>query len=271
MKALSTSHAQVAQISRSTPWNKVFSGANIVRLLSVIVVLTVWEMYARQLNPIFLAPPTEIAKAAYQMIFVSKELGSAFLQSLYSMLIGLGLATGIGVVVGFAMGMSRVVAWSFDPYITIFYAMPRIALLPVLILWLGIDLPLRIMIVFLGAFFPIVITTYHGIKNIDRDLIETGQAFAATPWQIIRTIILPASVPFVVTGIRLGIGRAIVGVIVAEMFAAMTGLGGLIIHYGDYFRTAEMMVPILTIAVVSLILTEGIKMVERKIRPGGNN
>jgi len=244
-----------------------FLSRNLVRFTSVLLVLVAWELYAGRVNPIFLASPTQIMAAAYRMAADSRDIWMALLQSLQGIAVGMSLATLLGLAVGFLMGTSAAVEWAIEPYVTLLYSMPRVALLPVLILWLGVDFALRVAIVFLGAFFPIVISVYHGIKHVDEDLLETSRAFAATGWQTVRTIVVPCTLPYAVVGLRLGLGRALVGIVVAEMFASQTGLGGLIVAYGDFFRTAEMFVPILIIAFLGLALTEALKLVERQLTP----
>lgn len=258
--------AVVEAVPRSAARRRALS-RNAVRSGSVLLVLVAWEIYARQVNPIFLASPTQVLSAGYRMIFVSKDLGGALLQSLQGIAVGMSLATALGLAVGFLMGMSPAVEWAIEPYVTLLYSMPRVALIPILILWLGVDFALRVAIVFLGAFFPIAITVYHGIKHVDEDLLETSRAFAATNAQTARTIVVPSTIPYAVVGIRLGLGRALVGIIVAEMFASQSGLGGLVVSYGDFFRTAEMLVPIFLIAFLGLVLTEALKIVERRLSP----
>jgi NitT/TauT family transport system permease protein len=147
------------------------------------------------------------------------------------------------------------------------YSTPNVALIPLLILWFGLGMLSKIVIVFLAAFFPIIVNTYGGVRNVSRGLVEIAQAEGASEAQIFSKIIVPASLPFIMTGIRLAVGRAVVGMVVAEMFTAMSGLGGAIVYYGSAFATDKLFVVIILLALLGVSLTEAVKWLEVRLAP----
>jgi ABC-type nitrate/sulfonate/bicarbonate transport system permease component len=148
-----------------------------------------------------------------------------------------------------------------------FYAMPTVALVPLVVIWLGLDFEAKVFLTFIVGVFPIVINAQAGVQNIPSAYIETARAFACSRSQMFVKVILPAAIPFFVAGLRLGLGRALVGVVVAEMFTALSGLGYMVMFYGNTFKTALLFVPIITLAVLSIAITELIRWAERRISP----
>jgi ABC-type nitrate/sulfonate/bicarbonate transport system permease component len=142
-----------------------------------------------------------------------------------------------------------------------------VAVIPLVILWLGLGFSAKLFIVILLATFPILINTASGVRNVSESLIDVGTAFAATEREIFTKIILPAALPYMMTGLRLGIGRAIIGMVVAEFFTAITGLGALIVKYGNQYDTASMFVPILVLMGLGILLTAAVRHAEIRIAP----
>jgi len=247
--------------------SRIATRKNGLRFLSLVVVLSTWELLGR-LNPIFASHPLAIFNSAVET-FVPEVL-PAFVTTIIALMTGLALATPIGIAIGFAMGRVRVVDLALTPYVNAIYATPRIALIPVLVLWLGISFELRITIVALGAVFPIIVNTYAGAKHVDGELLDTGYSFMANSRQILRTIVLPSSLPFIFAGFRIGIGRGVSGVIVAEMTSALTGLGRIMIENAKYLQIADVFVSIVTLGIFSLFLFEGVARVQRRLTPWGD-
>jgi NitT/TauT family transport system permease protein len=245
----------------------VFNQAWLIRVVSVVVVLGSWELYARSLaSSMFLASPTAIVTAATEL-FVNAKYWSDLQMTMTGMVLGYLVACVIGTAIGFLMGRYRTFALALDPYVMILYATPRIALIPLLILFFGIDLQLRVVTVALSSVFPILINTYNGVRNVDADLIETATAFNANERQMLRTIIIPGTFPFVFAGLQIGLGQAIVAIIVAEMTVAVSGLGGRIIQYSNSFEIPDMFVAILSTSILSLVLVNGLRAMERPVMP----
>jgi ABC-type nitrate/sulfonate/bicarbonate transport system permease component len=239
---------------------------NAVRALSVVLTLGLWEWYGRGVDPIFMSYPTAILAAVPQMI-AKGELQRALLLTLQGLSVGFVLAIIFGIVIGLLMGRYRLFDYMLDVQISALYSTPNVALIPLLILWFGLGMTSKIAIVFLAAFFPIIVNTYGGVRNVSRGLVEIAEAEGASEAQIFGKIILPASLPFIMTGIRLAVGRAVVGMVVAEMFTAITGLGGAIVYYSNAFATDKLFVVIILLALLGVALTEGVKFLEVRLAP----
>lgn len=237
-----------------------------LRVASVIVVFATWELLGR-LDPIVASYPSAIAAAFVELAFVDNTLLPAFATSLHGLVVGFAIAAVLGITIGFAMGRIRLVDLILDPYVSALYATPRIALVPLLVLWVGIDFELRVTVVVLSAVFPIIINTYIGAKSVDRELLDAGRAFAANGWQLLTTVVVPASIPYLFAGLRIGVARAIVGIIVAEMTAAVTGTGQLIIQFGRFFQTDKLFVPVIILGLFSIVLAELVYFLQRRATP----
>jgi ABC-type nitrate/sulfonate/bicarbonate transport system permease component len=237
-----------------------------IRIASFIVVLGGWEYFGRQTNPILFTYPTAIANAAVKMI-ASGELWKYLSQSLIVFFAGLGLAAVFGIMLGLIMARFWVVDLALDTYITALYSIPSVALVPVLVLWFGFETTAKTAVVFLFTFFPIVINTYQGVKNVDDRLIEVGRAFRCRERDLWLHIVLPAAVPFIVAGLRLAIGRGLIGMVLADLYTAITGIGYLISRYASTYRTDAMFVPIITLGMLGITLTGLLRFVERRVAP----
>ena len=237
-----------------------------IRVASLVVVLGGWEYFGRQTNPILFTYPTAVANAAVKMI-ASGELWKYLSQSLIVLFAGLGLAAFFGIALGLVMARFWVVDLALDTYITALYSIPSVALVPVLVLWFGFEITAKTAVVFLFTFFPIVINTYQGVKNVDDRLIEVGRAFRCNERDLWIHIVLPAAVPFVVAGLRLAIGRGLIGMVLADLYTAITGIGYLIARYASIYRTDAMFVPIVTLGMLGITLTGLLRFVERRVAP----
>jgi sulfonate transport system permease protein len=237
-----------------------------IRIISLIVVLGAWEYVGRQINPVLFTYPTAVAAAAAKMI-ASGELWKYLSQSLIVLFVGLALASILGISLGLIMARVWVIDVALDTYITALYSIPSVALVPVLVLWFGFETTAKIAVVFLFTFFPIVINTYQGVKNVDDHLTEVGRAFRCSERQLWIHIVLPAAVPYIVTGLRLAIGRGLIGMVLADLYTAITGIGYLISRYASIYRTDAMFVPIATLGVLGITLTGLLRFVERRVAP----
>ena len=238
----------------------------IIRLVSIVVVLIAWEIAGRRINPLFMSYPSAIVRAAIIMIQTG-ELATALASSLRTLLVGFTTASVIGIVLGLLIGRYRAVDAATDWLINALYATPLIAVIPLVILWFGLGDAAKLFIVTILAVFPVLINTASGVRNIPRSLIDVGTAFAANERQVFLKIIIPAVIPFIMTGLRLGIGRAIIGMVAAEFFTAITGLGALIVKYGNQYDTASMFVPILILMLLGVALTSLVRKVEEMFAP----
>jgi ABC-type nitrate/sulfonate/bicarbonate transport system permease component len=238
----------------------------IIRLSSMVVVLVLWEIVGRRINPLFMSYPSAILRAGI-VLAANGELGGAMASSLRTLVAGFVAAGLIGIALGLMIGRYRTVDAATDWLVNALYATPLIAVIPLVVLWLGLGDSAKLFIVTMLAVFPVLINTAAGVRNVPRSLIDVGAAFAANERQIFVKIILPAVVPFIMTGLRLGIGRAIIGMVAAEFFTAISGLGGLIVKYGNQYDTASMFVPILILMFMGVVLTAIVRKIEDMFAP----
>jgi ABC-type nitrate/sulfonate/bicarbonate transport system permease component len=238
----------------------------VVRIASLLATLLAWEWYGQDIDPIFFSYPSAIVGAVPNML-ASGELQEAFWVSLQGLVVGLAISIGTGVLLGLLMGRYRMVDYLLDLQITALYSTPHVALIPLLILWFGLGSAAKLVLIVLSAFFPVVINTYSGVRNIGHGLVEVAQAEGASERQIFAKIVLPAASPFIMTGIRLAMGRAVVAMVVGEMFTAVSGLGGAIVRYGAAFATDKLLVVIIVLALMGVGLTELVRGLERWLTP----
>ena len=250
-------------LRRERPWS-LYDHPNLIRTASVVLFLLLWELYGRRTDPLLFTYPSAIAVAFWQLI-KSGELIRQSLVSLSALGAGFGASLVLGVSLGLIMGRSRIAEAIFQPHVNSLYAMPQVALTPLLMIWLGLGFGVKVAVVFLFAFFPILINTASGAKNVSASMVEVGRAYLASPGQITGKIVFPAALPFIMAGIRISIGRALVGMIVAELFTAITGLGAMLSLYGNIFETAKMFVVIIVLAALGFGLIHGAQWLEKKM------
>jgi len=238
----------------------------VITVGSLVVLIGAWEIFGRDVNPVFGSYPSAIAEAAVALAR-SGKLGTALLDSLRPFAVGYALAIVVGVPLGLIIGRFRTVEAAIGIYITAGYAMPLVALVPLLILWLGLGFTVKVAIIFLLSVFPICINTWLGVTAVPKTLIEVGKSFVAPDSVILRRIILPATLPYIMAGIRLAVGRAVVAMVIAEFFTSISGLGAIIITSANNFDTATTFVPIIIIMFLAVALNFLIGAVERWVAP----
>jgi ABC-type nitrate/sulfonate/bicarbonate transport system permease component len=237
-----------------------------ITVCSVAVLLIIWEWFGRDVNPVFGSYPSAIAEAFFDLAW-SGKLGAAMGESLQPFIAGYGLAIVSGVPLGLLIGRYRVAEAALGIYVTAGYAMPLVALVPLLVLWLGLGFAVKAAVVFLMSVFPICINTWLGVTAVPKSLIEVGKSFVAPDTVVLRRIILPATLPYIMAGIRLAVGRAVVAMVIAEFFTTISGLGAIIINSANNFDTATMFVPIVVLMVMAIGLNGLIGLVERRVAP----
>jgi ABC-type nitrate/sulfonate/bicarbonate transport system permease component len=232
---------------------------------AVIVVLGLWQLVAAlRIKPAIVLPgPSDVVKA-FGTLFSSDAIWTDLGTSGKELLYGLVLATVVGLPVGLLIGWYPRLSHMLNPLITFLYATPRIALTPLLIIWLGIGDASKIAIVFLMAVFPILINTASGVQNLDAQVLRVARCFGAGHLQSFRTIALPGSVPFIVSGLRLAVGQALIGVFVAELSGATHGVGMLMNTAGQQFQTSVVFAGLFIFAVTGVVLTGLLRRVERR-------
>jgi len=252
--------------SQQAAYNRWSMPTWMITTVSVMIAIAIWEYFGRGANPLLGTYPSAIVVASKDMT-LSGRLLTALLESGKPFLAGYAAAAIIGIPVGLLLGRYRFLEAGLGIYVTAGYATPLIALVPLMILWFGLGFMVKAVIVFLLSFFPICLNTWFGVKAVPKTLIEVGTAFCAPQSEILRGIVLPATIPYIMAGLRLGIGKAVIGIIIAEFQTAISGLGGIVIKSANGFRTAEMFVPIVLIMVIAVALTELVGWFERRVAP----
>jgi NitT/TauT family transport system permease protein len=238
----------------------------ILGTIAVTFFLVLWELVGNTfelINPMFMSAPSLIWKAAIEM-FSSGEIYNDLYVSGIELFWGYILSAVVAVPFGIALGWYKKVAYIFDPFVNAMNATPRVALLPLVIIWLGIGILSKVGIIFLGAVFPILINARDGVKTTPVNLLTAARSFGASEWMLFKTVVLPSTVPFILTGLRLGLGRAIVGVMVGELYAATAGIGFMITVAGATFQTDKVFVGVLIFALTGMIGTELITRMEKR-------
>lgn len=233
---------------------------------AVILFLTAWELVGNTLqliNPMFMSAPSLVFKAAFQM-FASGEIFNDLYVSGIEFFWGYLLSVVVAIPFGIAIGWYKRFAYICDPFVNAMNATPRIALLPLVIIWLGIGILSKVGIIFLGALFPLLINTRDGVKTTPHNLLTAARSFGASDWQIFKSVVLPSTVPFILTGLRLAVGRALIGVMVGELYAATAGIGFMITVAGATFQTDKVFVGVLIFAISGMTLTSVIDHFEHR-------
>jgi NitT/TauT family transport system permease protein len=248
------------QPGRFTRYESLIIGAG-----SVFAFLAVWQFvtFRRIVPELFLPGPTDIA-TAFGAYVAKGQIWPDIWISGQELVYGFFLSIIIGLPLGILMGWYRRINMALDPFVTFFYTIPRIALTPLLIIWFGIGINSKIAVVFLGAIFAIVINTAAGVRNLDPSLIKAARSFGASDAQLFRTVVVPGSVPFILTGLRLGLGHALTGVVVGELVAAQLGVGLMMATAGATFQTSKVFVGIMIIATAGMLLTYILSRIEQR-------
>lgn len=237
-----------------------------VTAAALALLLAFWEYFGRDVNPIFGSYPSAIL-VAFVDLARNGKLAVALLQSVQPFIVGYGLAIVIGVPLGLVIGRFWIAEAALGILVTGGYAMPLVALVPLLVLWFGLGFEVKAAVIFLMSIFPVCINTWLGVKSVPKTLIDVGKSLVASDAVILRRIVLPATLPYIMAGIRLAVGRAVVGMVIAEFFTQISGLGGIIINAANNFDTATMFVPIILLMVMAVGLNALIGRFERLVAP----
>jgi len=233
-------------------------------VISIVILAVLWEIAGRTFDSVLIPPLSKIG-SAWLRLLTSGKLSANLAMSLGTLAAGFFLAVILGIVVGLLMGRFREVEHFLDLYINAFMSAPMTAFVPVLILWLGLGVESRIAVVFLFAFFVIVINTMTGVKQVDRTFVEMARSFGARETEVFFKIMLPAAMPAIMAGIHLGMGRAVMGMVTAEMLLTLTGIGAMIMQYGSAFATDALFAVILTILMVAMIAMKLVHWLDRRL------
>jgi NitT/TauT family transport system permease protein len=235
-------------------------------VLVFVALFALWEYASRAelVDPMFSSSPSKVVLTGWELLNDGTLLKHS-LASCEVFLVGFGMAVAFGVPIGVALGWFRWINRAFSPLVSAFYTMPRIALMPVFIIWFGLGMGSKVALVLLSAIFPLIVNMQVAMQNIDQDYRRVGIAYGASQWQLFWTIALPSSVPFLLTGLRLAMGRALLGVVAAEVFGGSEGLGYLIQYAGATFQIDIVFVGVVVIATFGIVMDRSLSYVSHSV------
>lgn len=245
-------------------WKRFFIGT-----IGVVAFLILWEI-ATPLGIVKVADisrPSLVAKAFIELA-ISGEVFPHLGISLKEFILGFLLSLIIGIPLGVILGRYRILSLLLDPLFMAIYTMPRMAMLPLLVVWFGVGPGATIAVVFLGAVFPILVNTAVGIREIDPILIKAVRSFGGREWDVFKKVLIPGAIPPMMAGIRLGVGRGLLGMVVSEMYASTEGLGGQIALYGNSFRSTELIALIAVVSLLGFVAVDLIRRIEEYVGKG---
>jgi NitT/TauT family transport system permease protein len=239
---------------------------NTLRLLSLVTLTGIWEVAGRTGNARLLPPFSKVMSAWFELL-ISGQLYHALAISLQALVIGFVISVLVGVPLGLLMGRYRRLESFLDIYMTALLTVPMISFIPFLVIAFGLGLHSRVWIVFLFAFVIVAINTTAGVRNVDPTLTEMAKSFGAKESELFIKVILPAALPMIMAGIRLGMGRAVLGMVTSEMILAVVGFGAMLMTFGASFNSPALFATILTIVLLAVALLAVIQVIDRKLTP----
>lgn len=256
-------------MSVASPAARRRSGANprlVYGAAGLLVIAALWEVAVRVglIPSRFLAPPSEALLAGWDLS-VSGRIWSHLWVSFQEFASGFLLADAVGLAIGFLMARFKRVDLAIGPTIWAIYSVPREAFIPLLLAWFGIGPGAKSAVVFLGALFPMIANTYLGVRRVDPTTLRAARAFCASGWESLHKVVLPSTVPYLIDGLRLGAGRGLVGVVVAEMYVSREGIGYLLMQAGQNFRTAQLVFEVLLVAGFGILISQGLRTLEHRV------
>jgi ABC-type nitrate/sulfonate/bicarbonate transport system permease component len=248
---------------RHSPWR-----SWLIRIVSLSVFLVLWDLAAHLDRTLLLPSPSRVLVALWALL-TSGELMRAFAVSGQELIVGFGLGMVAGLLIGLLMALFRPLERAISPYLYIVLSVPAIAFIPLLVIWLGLGLASRVAVVFIFSFPIIAVNAFTGIKGVDPQLVEMGEAFCLGQRQLFWKIILPGAIPLIMAGLRLGAGRAFIGMVASEILLVSVGMGGLIQYYNATFKTAYLFAAVLAVLLVAVALAQLLRVVESRLSPWG--
>lgn len=236
-------------------------------LLSLVILLVVWYYYSIHTNPIIFATPQSVLVAMISL-FTRENFSGALLGMLWTLFLGLGLSIVVGIPTGLVMGRVKTVDEVLDPYMTAFYVVPRVAMIPLFIIWFGFTFQTSVLFVYTFAFFPVILTVAQGVKNTSKLYIDVARVGCAKERQIFTKVIIPSSLPYIFAGIRIALALAYIGVIIAQLDMVITGVGGFLADAQEFYRTDEILAILVVLAIIGYLLSEFVKFVENRLTHG---
>ncbi len=249
---------------RKARWNEITLWT--IRIVSLLAVLGAWQIYGSNTLKIIFVPFTTVIQAGVDL-FVNQNFGDAVLYSLGTFFAGMVIGGSLGIAVGLLIGWSKKAEAAIGIYIYALYATPMVALVPLITLWFGFELTAQMIIIVLFVFFPVVVTVYNGVTHVDRSLLDVGRVFGASQLQMWQHIVLPAVVPFIMTGMTQAVAMGLVGMFIAEIFTALTGIGAVLETQANAYHTAPTLATILVIMVLGVVFRYLVSLIQKRLAP----
>ena len=255
----------------------------VLGVVAVAIFITFWEGLTRgwwadllapligasaarwRINPIFLSSPSAIAAAFYRVFFVTGEIWNDLRVSGLEYVLGFVLAVVVGIPLGLTAGWYRRFHYAVEPFLSALNATPQVAFLPLIVVWVGTDLAAKVLIIFLLAVLPIAMSAQAAVRTTDARLLTMAKSCGAGQWQLFRTIIVPSAIPYLLAGLRLAVGRAMIGIVVGEIYGSASGIGAMINQAGSRFQTDKVFVGVLTLIAAGMILSEILRRIEARV------
>jgi ABC-type nitrate/sulfonate/bicarbonate transport system permease component len=236
-------------------------------MISIIVVLSLWQLIAGEIvrNDLIVPTPTSVV-GGFTYLVSHDILQTPLAETLWTFTIGFLVSVACGIPIGAIMARWRIIEHALDPWVNALYTTPYVALVPLFIIWLGNSIFfVQVFVVILATLFVIIVNSFHGFKNTSKSLVETARSFGFSRISLYWKVVIPASFPYVVGGLRLAIGRGLIGAIVAELFLQLVGLGYLLSYYASIFQVGKVMAIVISIGFIGMVLTEILKYAEVKL------
>jgi len=230
-------------------------------------ILVIWYFYAINTNPIIFSTPQAVALALVDL-FVHQNFAGALLGMLWLLFLGFGLSMVTGIPIGLVMGTARLADDLLDPYFTAFYVLPRVAMIPLFIIWFGFETLTNVLFVYTFSFFPIILTVAQGAKNTDKLYIDVAKVGRASRRQIFTKVIIPFSFPYIFAGLRIGFSLAYIGVVIAQLDLVISGVGELLQRGQNFYQTDHILAILVFLALIGYLLSESLKILERRLTHG---
>jgi NitT/TauT family transport system permease protein len=237
----------------------------ILGVAGITTLLVLWEIGGRTgvVDQTFFSRPSAIAQAAVEQVQLPRFWGDVQ-QSALEFIVGYGVAVGTAVPLGILIGWYKRLSYMADPWINLLISIPRLALLPLVVLWLGLGVESKMAVVYLGTFFSVILPTIQGVRTVDRRFLDVAHSFGASERRLFASVVLPSTVPFITTGLRLGSGRALIGVVISEIYAQTSGLGVMIDRAADTLQPATAIFGVLIFTFTGVLMVQGLRRLEHR-------
>lgn len=220
---------------------------------SVVLLFVIWEVLSLFMPPVILPHPTAVFKALGVLV-ANGKMGSAFVALLIPLFEGFIGAVVLGSLLGFLLGTSQFAARAIDPVLFIFYSLPHVALLPLIIVWFGIGLTSSVVFVFISAVFSMIVNTEAGVRDVDRTMLDVARSLGATRQEVLREVVVPSTLPFIFSGMRIAVIMSLVGVLISELFISSSGVGYMLSYFGDTLQLAEYFAPLILVSALGVAM-----------------